>query len=85
MSLVCLWIAGSLYARVETSEYSLRLPQPDGTVVEQLHDTADPRIAVPHPRGGPYAAICADVGPCITLERLLPPRRSGAPVIVGGC
>ena len=85
MGPVCLWITGALYARVETVEYSLRLPQPDGTVAEAFHDASDPRIAVPHPRGGPYAAICADVGPCITLERLIPPRRSGAPVIVGAC
>jgi hypothetical protein len=86
MSLVCLSIAGALYARIETAEFSLRLPQQDGSVVEEFHDAAsDEPVVVPHRRGGPYAAICADAGPCITLDRLIPPRLSGAPVTVAGC
>lgn len=85
MSLVCLWIAGALYARVDTAEYSLRLPQADGTVMEEFHEAADAPTTVPHPRGGPYAAICADTGPCVSLDRLLPALRTEAQVTIGGC
>lgn len=98
MDLVCLTIAGALYARVEADRFSLRLPQPGDVVIERFYTMtpdgpvaaeADPPVAapvvVPHPRGGPHAAICAPVGPCVSLERMIPPRRSSVPVIIDAC